>query len=93
MPGFGGQSFDRAALAKLKWLSDWTVRERKPLFLEVDGGINTQTIGACAAAGTGLFVVGSGIFRQPDYQLALRDLRALALTAQGSEQAGAPLSH
>ena len=69
--GFGGQEFDPVALEKLRAL-----RDRHPkLLLEVDGGINEQTIGSCRAAGADLFVVGSGIFRRADYGQAMSDLR------------------
>ncbi|WP_164104352.1 ribulose-phosphate 3-epimerase [Candidatus Laterigemmans baculatus] len=69
--GFGGQAFDPVALEKLR-----TLRSRhSDLLLEVDGGINTETIGACREAGADLFVVGSGIFRKDDYASALSDLQ------------------
>lgn len=75
MPGFGGQEFDYIALEKLR-----TLRERADVdvLLEVDGGIATDTIGACADAGADLFVAGSAIFRSGDYQTAIGDLRAAA---------------
>jgi ribulose-phosphate 3-epimerase len=69
--GFGGQDFDPVALEKLR-----SLRGAHPdLLLEVDGGVNEQTIGACREAGADLFVVGSGIFRQADYGSAISDLR------------------
>lgn len=69
--GFGGQDFDPVALDKLR-----TLRSTHPhLLLEVDGGVNEKTIGACREAGADLFVVGSGIFRQSDYGVAMNDLR------------------
>lgn len=69
--GFGGQKFDSTALTRLRRL-----RQEGPpdLLLEVDGGVNTDTIGACAEAGAQLFVVGSAIFRQADYGVAMREL-------------------
>ncbi len=73
--GFGGQKFHPSALEKLR-----AARQRggPSMALEVDGGINTDTIGPCAEAGADLFVVGSGIFRQPDYTAAVRELTARA---------------
>lgn len=69
--GFGGQDFDPVALEKLR-----TLRTKHPeLLLEVDGGVNLNTIGACREAGADLFVVGSGIFRHEDYGQAMNDLR------------------
>lgn len=68
--GFGGQSFDAVALEKLRAL-----RASHPnLLLEVDGGVNLETIRACREAGADLFVVGSGIFRHTDYRQAIEGL-------------------
>lgn len=75
MPGFGGQSFDTTALDKLRSLRD---RTGVDALLEVDGGISTSTIGACAESGAELFVAGSAIFREDDYGQALRNLRLAA---------------
>lgn len=68
--GFGGQAFDSVALEKLR-----TLRSQHPdLLLEVDGGVNAETIGSCRDAGADLFVVGSGIFGRNDYAKAFSDL-------------------
>lgn len=68
--GFGGQAFNPIAIERLKEL-----KSRYPdLLLEIDGGINGETIGAARAAGCDLFVVGSAIFRQSDYGKAIKDL-------------------
>jgi ribulose-phosphate 3-epimerase len=71
-PGFGGQSFEPVALEKLRELR--ANPAAKHLLLEVDGGVNETTIGRCAEAGATLFVVGSAIFRQPDYGQAVARL-------------------
>ena len=73
MPGFGGQLFDASALEKLQAL-----QERKDIqaFLEVDGGITSETIGPCAEAGAELFVAGTAIFHSDDYGAAIRQLEA-----------------
>jgi len=77
MPGYGGQELDRTVLAKIEEL-----RDKLPVdvLLEVDGGINSETIAECAGAGAEMFVVGSGIFRTPDYRASMQDLRQLAST-------------
>jgi ribulose-phosphate 3-epimerase len=70
--GFGGQSFNPIALDKLR-----TLRQEYPdLLLEIDGGIDVNTIGAARAAGCDLFVVGSAIFRQDDYARSIADLNS-----------------
>jgi ribulose-phosphate 3-epimerase len=78
-PGFGGQKFIPAALDKLHAL-----RQRMPAdaVLSVDGGIDRYTIGAAAAAGAQVFVAGSAVFDQPDYDVAIRDLRKQAQQAK-----------
>jgi ribulose-phosphate 3-epimerase len=74
--GFGGQAFDPVALDKLRRLRDLGGPD---LLLEVDGGVNPSTIHGCAEAGAQLFVVGSALFRSPDYAAAVRELSGLAL--------------
>lgn len=73
--GFGGQAFQPVALEKLRRLAEFTAGK---VLLEVDGGVNGGTIQACAQAGAEAFVVGSAIFRTPDYGQAVRDLTSLA---------------
>jgi ribulose-phosphate 3-epimerase len=73
--GFGGQSFRPIAVDKLRHLRQTVGSD---VLLEVDGGINQSTIAECAAAGTQLFVVGSGIFRASNYTEAIRELKQLA---------------
>lgn len=81
MPGFGAQAFEPAALEKLR-----TLRKQygEKLVLEVDGGVNADTIGRCAAAGAQMMVVGSAIFRRRDtpYATSMAELNKLA-TVQG----------
>ncbi|MEL6896367.1 MAG: ribulose-phosphate 3-epimerase [Planctomycetota bacterium] len=80
--GFGGQAFNPVALEKLR-----TLRSQFPdLVLEIDGGINIDTIGSAAQAGCDLFVVGSGIFKQDDYSVAMQGLnRAMhSMDAEGT---------
>lgn len=73
--GFGGQKFQPVALEKLA-----TLRARLPAstLLEVDGGLNGDTVAPCARAGANLLVVGSAIFRSSDYRQAIHDLERLA---------------
>ena len=72
-PGFGGQSYIDACTAKIA-----RIREKYPdLPIEVDGGIKADTIERASKAGANIFVSGSGIFSQPDYAHAIRELRSL----------------
>lgn len=75
-PGFGGQSFRGALMAKVR-----QVREAigsRDVWLQVDGGIGADTIALAAAAGADTFVAGSAVFGQPDPDAAIQHLRALA---------------
>jgi ribulose-phosphate 3-epimerase len=63
------------ALERLTQLRELVSTE---VILEVDGGVNRDTIGRCTAAGAELLVVGSAIFRQDDYASAVQLLRQQA---------------
>lgn len=73
--GFGGQSFIPASVERLRQARQMISPDT---ILSVDGGIGLKTIAACAQAGTDLFVVGSAIFDQSDYTVAVEDLTRLA---------------
>lgn len=65
-PGFGGQSFREDMLPKLREIDTWR-RERDLSFrLEVDGGIDLRTGGACRQAGADTFVAGTSFFKAGD---------------------------
>jgi ribulose-phosphate 3-epimerase len=71
--GFGGQAFNPVALERLTYLHQ---SFGDKLLLEVDGGVNETTIGSCVSAGADLLVVGSALFKQPDYCQAITRLQA-----------------
>jgi ribulose-phosphate 3-epimerase len=74
-PGFGGQSFRDVALDKLRRLKELVGDD---VLLEVDGGVNGETIRDCRAAGAQLFVVGSALFQHEGYEAIVRELTELA---------------
>ena len=78
MPGFGGQPFDETALGKIRSIRE-EVGDR--VLLEVDGGVNQETIAACVEAGADMLVVGSAITGQDDYQASVARLTQLAHSA------------
>lgn len=78
-PGFGGQEFQRVALAKLRWLRE---RAGPDTLLSVDGGVNTDTIADCARAGADLFVVGSALLNHDRYDRRFAELTALIRSAK-----------
>ena len=76
-PGFGGQSFMPETMAKLSTAKSWASRTGTDIWLQVDGGINSDTITQAADAGADTFVAGSAVFRgEPEAEIAT--LRALA---------------
>jgi ribulose-phosphate 3-epimerase len=78
-PGFGAQEFDPVALEKLRSLK---AQRGDSLLLEVDGGVNAATIGACVQAGAQMLVVGSAIFKgDHSYGDSFTELNALAAAA------------
>lgn len=60
-PGFGGQAFIPAMLAKIERIRDM-IRGRD-IRLEVDGGVNPATGAQCARAGADVLVAGSAVFK------------------------------
>jgi ribulose-phosphate 3-epimerase len=81
-PGFGGQKFIDGVLPKVRQLRAWIAERELDVELEIDGGVNRQTIAAAARAGVNVFVAGNAVFREPDYGVAIRELRKLAEDAQ-----------
>lgn len=75
MPGFGGQKFEDEALTKLRELSD---RADIDALLEVDGGVDLETVGPCAEAGAEMFVAGTAIFRSDHYAVTIERMRSSA---------------
>jgi ribulose-phosphate 3-epimerase len=72
VPGFSGQKFMPVALPKCEAIKK---RLRADQRLEIDGGVNAETIRSCRDAGVDWFVVASAIFDQPDRGAAIRGLR------------------
>jgi ribulose-phosphate 3-epimerase len=75
MPGFGGQEFEPSTLDKLRALK---AHPKCQALLEVDGGVDVETVAECAQAGAELFVAGTAVFREPDYSVAIQNLRSRA---------------
>src|SRR3954451_6749223 len=72
-PGWGGQSFIQAAPGKVQRLRSMLPQE---VVLEVDGGVDEQTVALVARAGAGLWVAGSAVFGRPDPAEAVRAIAA-----------------
>jgi ribulose-phosphate 3-epimerase len=79
-PGWGGQPFLRSSLDKLRRLKA-LVGEKA--LIEVDGGVDLETIAPCAQAGADVFVAGSAVFGTPDPARAVRELSVAADPGRG----------
>lgn len=70
-PGFGGQSFMADMMPKIE-----EIRKAAPdIDIEVDGGINAETIKTAAAAGANVFVAGSAVFKSEDPKKTIETLK------------------
>lgn len=80
-PGFGGQPYislpDKVAMVK-----EMVDESGLAIDIEVDGGISTETIAECAAAGANVFVSGSALFRYGDREAGVQELRDAAESAR-----------
>jgi len=83
-PGFGGQQLMPECLTKIETLAE---QMRPEQWLQVDGGVNLETVPQVVAAGANTLVMGSAIFGQADPAAALRELRRVAEgVGRGAEQ-------
>lgn len=72
-PGFAGQQLLPEVLPKIAAARKMIGAE--PILLEVDGGVNNDTIHNLAQAGADTFVTGSAIFKTTDYAATITELR------------------
>jgi ribulose-phosphate 3-epimerase len=77
-PGFGGQKFIDSSLNKITALSKMLSDAGANALIQVDGGINNDTMEAVTRAGAHCFVAGSAIFNTPDYKESIDGLRKLS---------------
>lgn len=77
-PGFGGQSFIAEVLTKVAAVRRIVDAGELRILIEIDGGINADTIEAAAQAGVDCFVAGSAIYGAADPSVALEALRRQA---------------
>ena len=77
-PGFGGQSFMESTMPKLKLLREAVRKTGLDVWLQVDGGVDENTISLAAEAGADTFVAGSAVFKSDDPAARIDLLRSLA---------------
>ena len=74
-PGFGGQEFIEDTIEKISEAKKIIDQQDQQIFLEVDGGINNETISRVSKAGANVFVAGSAIFGSSDYEKTIQSFR------------------
>ena len=78
-PGYGGQRFLPHSLDKIERARRMLDAAGSAALLEVDGGINRDTIGAARTAGADVFVAGNAVFTAPDLAAEIAALRQLTM--------------
>lgn len=78
-PGFGGQSFMYEAMPKIEKLKAELERRKLNIDIQVDGGINSETIVTAAKAGANVFVAGNAIFSSPDAKATILEFKRSAM--------------
>ncbi len=76
-PGFGGQTFISNTLEKIKALRKIITDRALPVLIEIDGGVNLNTIASVSRAGADVFVAGSAVFGSDDYGQTIDNFRKL----------------
>jgi ribulose-phosphate 3-epimerase len=81
-PGFGGQEFIADVLPKVRAARSLVDAGELSVLVEIDGGINDDTIEQAAEAGVDCFVAGSAVYGADDPGKAVAALRAQAAAAR-----------
>ncbi len=81
-PGFGGQKFLDLVVPKIRRARELIDGRDVDVWLQVDGGVDLDTITICAEAGANVFVAGSSVYGTGDPAQAVDALRAAAVEAQ-----------
>lgn len=82
-PGFGGQSFIPEVLEKVRTARRLVDTGHLTVLVEIDGGINAETIESAAEAGVDCFVAGSAVYGAADPAQAVAALRTQARACRG----------
>ena len=77
-PGFGGQKFISTSPEKLRQASDMIKQMKPEVYLEVDGGIDDQTVEAVVDAGANVLVAGNYVFGNGKVSEAISTLKKKA---------------
>ena len=77
-PGRGGQPFIQECLPKVQQANVWRRTLGLSYRIEVDGGINNETVAECAAAGADTFVAGTALFNRRNMKAAVAKMQKIA---------------
>ncbi len=77
-PGFGGQKFIPQGLRKIAEARKMINASGRDILLEVDGGVDLQTVESIVQSGAKVLVSGSAVFGRPDIVKAMQELKAKA---------------
>lgn len=81
-PGFGGQQMIGHCLSKIRELRRQVDQSGLDCLVEVDGGVNPETISLVREAGAHIIVAGSAVFGDSDVTRSIQDLRRRAFNAE-----------
>lgn len=76
-PGFGGQKFIENTIDKTRRLRELLDRKGSRALIEIDGGVQGETAPRLVEAGADILVSGSYVFKSPDPQKTIHELKAL----------------
>ena len=76
-PGFGGQLFQAAMLDKVKWLKEQKENHHYSYWIEIDGGMNQDTLPLAKEAGVDIAVVGTYFFKEKNIEQKWEECKQL----------------
>jgi ribulose-phosphate 3-epimerase len=74
-PGWGGQKYIPASTDRIAQTAKLIAESRRDIYLQVDGGINSETAKEALGAGANVLVAGTYIFEKPDYKAPIELLK------------------
>jgi len=74
-PGFGGQTFINSSLDKIKTISDLV--GKRPINIQVDGGVNNEIAPKVIKAGANVIVAGSAVFKEGNVESYKQNIKSL----------------
>ncbi len=76
-PGFGGQSFIENTYSKVEKLKEMILRKNSSAMIQVDGGVTDKNAKKLVEAGADVLVAGSYVFKSPNPDNTIKDLKNL----------------